>query len=732
MTKKKINLIIIASLLFSISTVAANDANAMENIKPPITVKNDESLNEADIKLKKICKKIKNEIKKKLIKEYEYSELPNDKLKSLSEYYDKNINYIDEILKDLKDNNKIKKNKLDILINILDQTIHKEKPNNNISKNDINLKTNEYENFIIFDKEKKNELIQPLEKAKEFSITKKDELSEYIKKSNLGRTIITQQNIDDYEKKIQTLMKNFKGNIEHIKEIWIFENKKINFNNLMKVFKNLKIIENKNDTCYIEKKLKNSLESYLNQINHTINLYAKILKNDKSNSYNSSKKFEINIDEKIDEILNKKLNIVCNTINDIIENKINKIKRKLDDTTNSKDTCKIFKNEKYEEFFASAIFLLSLNPNNKLNKLNLAGRIQNNLIPHKDINIIKCKNKNIADIISEFIEKNHNSIHTRLLGLKNKLNKTFDDIKNIIINKFKNDIKKNKIKNDANVIYGYETFLNLYINNLTAKMAAYKYMNLKIDIKENIEEFLAELTQSYQNILNNMCLTNTNKIRINKEKFEENIKKIGLLNDDNINYYNIDELEEKNYETCVKIFLNLKNSLKTTIKDFTEKYKFTKSAFDKIQNTNKNNEKYGYIFKLFENIDKEFDEDEEYEKKFDDFKIKIIINDSNKEKYKSKITIMLTNLKEILSDIQKDIKNNNNDISKILPQFITTIEILQETLDEIKQIYENLEKHLSQEEKEEYNEKIKEITKFLESDYVKNLEKKESIQLDQI
>lgn len=619
MSKKRINLKIITILLFSISAIATNNVNAMENMETPVPINNDKDQNKNKEELNKIYKKL-NKINKKLYKEYEHSTLTDEELDSYLKYFKRNIDLVEEILGNLKDN-EINKNKLNILIKSLDKIEYNRENMINDPKNNINLENNE-----------KVELKKFLEGQQKILSVQKEIFQEYIQKYEIGglkleRIEITKKNIDKYKEYVNKLFKKFdKQNMTEeefykikndIVNVWIFDDDKINFEILPKIFEKMKIIEHSNVPCYINSKLKSEFAEYLKKVNDDfIKIENEFIKKNNPNMNLES------CPRKLDEIMEK---YIYKPIIELIE-EIEKIPEKIINTASKRNIDEII--GEYGKLVREAIYHLSLTPDNRLDKVQLHNVIlQDNSVKSSDLYYRINKKLNKINYI------NYIPMQNRLIGLKNKLNEIFEKIQKALIKKFQDNINVNKIPSEPDIYNGVILLINLHAINLLCKFMAYTEMELESNNQKNIDQSeFKELTNEYNYILKNICLKNDSSL--DEEKFKRYIKEIGFLNDENINSFKINEFFSKRFIIGI---LKIKDTIEGAVKNFTEKYKSSKNIFETIKNTYEKNFKKENSINILNN-----EED-----------IKLKMNDFTKKRIDAESSLLQ------ISNILKEMPDNN-------------------------------------------------------------------------
>lgn len=684
-------------------------------------------------------KSLNNKITKigKRINERELYELNNDSLNNRLKDIKNKIQAINSIsnIKEITEND---------LINLLNNL------NSSENKNVINIKkNNSKENKNLSENDQKI-FKRIIKNFKNFLITKKQLLEEFIESCrNNGRFTIMEKSIDGYKEKNEELMDilrsekttstKFNSAIVDLKNICVTINGKIDLKKMINVFDSMKVIyqrRNKENEYFLSHKLKNEFEKYLSETNKEMQRLVK----DRNTQYQSE-----NPQAKIKKVfLPSNIEETQEKLFDVLENMMLDIKKIVKNLQNEKNIKNIKQHlQDYKNQFYKITYILSLTPTNQLSipQLNLAMRTIAVEEHKEDLGSIDNENlikwfDSISIVGGLFINNNnYQSIRDKLKIFKIDLEKTFEDVKNSVINKYK---QKNNLE-DEDIIKAYIDFLTSQIYYFKSKLDAFNdikdseksieinkiYPNdLDIAKKNHLNELnkvnknnLKEFKQQCYDILNNICLTNDNKF--SKEIFKKILKKINLVKEKDIDSFKINEM---NFNKYIDEIIKLKNYLYESIEKFKLKHKniaemlIGEKTFNKNKNLeNKKNQRTGN--ESFKEDSKKLDE---LQKEFENLKPTNSINDEIetlekdfeseiKEKQKIINESFIEDSKKI-DNIRKEIKNlkptnSMNDVTTLLNKKFKQIKDMENStkskLKEINNMIETLDKLKTKKEPQE-------------------------------
>ena len=500
------------------------------------------------------------------------------------------------------------------------------------------------------------------------------------------------KSIDSYKEKYEKLMDilrneettftQFNSAIVNLKNICVTTNGKLDLEKMINVFDDMEVIyqsRDKEQKYFLSHELKNKFEKYLSETNEEIQRLVK----DRNTQYQSE-----NPDAKIKKVfLPYNIEETQKKLFDVLNNMIDKIKEIIKNLQNEKNIENIKQHlEDYKNQFYKITYILSLTPTNKLSipQLNLAMRTiaveehKEDLGSIDDENLIKWFDS-ISIVGGLFINNNnYQRLRDKLKTFKIDLEKTFEDVKNSVINKYK---QKNNLENE-DIINAYVDFLTSQIYYLKAKLDAFNdikdteksieinkiYPNdLDIAKKNHLNELnkvnknnLNEFKQQYYDILNNICLTNDNKL--DEEIFKKTLKKMNLIKEKDIESFKISEIDFNEY---IDEIIKLKNSLYELIEKFKLKHKNIAGILigEEILNKNENIENIkkaqkitsngiSKIEKIQENLKNTLEKNMKLQKEIEVLQKNFEIEKSQKAGNKSSIEY----LKKI-DEIQKEFKN---------------------------------------------------------------------------
>ncbi len=362
----------------------------------------------------------------------------------------------------------------------------------------------------------------------------------------------------------------------------------------------------------------------------------------------------------------------------ILENMINDIK-KLIENLNKETNIENLKNyiEDYKTKFFNITYFLSLTPTNQLSipQLHMVMR-KIEVEEHKE----DLKNVDIPELITWFdgiltVLFNDPTTYQRfrdnLKNFKKELEVTFEDFKNGLINIYKqnkNLEKKDIIKAYVNLlklkIYCFKAELDSFnsiknvneldrkkINKKTSKELAEKKEEHLKKLDKITENNLKEFKQLYDDVLSNICLTNSNEF--SEEIFKKAVKKMNLIDEKDINSLKINEI---NYNEHIEEIIQLKKSLYESIEKFKLKYEDIAKILTEEEQTSTINE--NVEIKQDEIKEKDFDEklreNKELKKELEMLKKEFNIEMQKKQELEKKA---LKENSEKLNQIKNEMKN---------------------------------------------------------------------------